>query len=258
MDPDDLPMQRAARTGERVDRSECEIRFNDRGSIFIAGHCIPIKDGNGEVCGSLGAFVDVTEQRQLLDRTDLLAREMVHRVKNTLSLVQSLAHNTLRDLVEPAEFSKFEGRLMSIANAQNLLAETHVQVDLAALLAAAIAPVTQTLWDRVSLGGPELAIPGDLATPLSMIFHELATNACKYGSLSAGGNIGVNWKVLPQPGAVVSIDWIEGGGPLVRLPTRLGFGTKLIDRLARSLPNGKFSRQYGGTGLRAHVSFRYS
>ena len=257
MDPDDLPMQRAARTGERVGRSECEIRFVDHESIFIAGHTIPIHDEGGDVCGSLGAFVDVTQQRLQLDQADLMACEMVHRVKNTVSLVQALAHNTIRSLIEPAEYRKFEGRLLSISSAQDLIARSFVEVDLAALISSAVGPVVQARLDDISFEGPAITVMGDHAMSLSMIFHELATNASKYGALrNDSGTVALRWGLDPELQQILSIEWTETGGPNLGKPDRSGFGTKLIDRLVRSLPCGKIRRKYADEGLIARIDFQ--
>ncbi len=111
IDPDDLPMQRAARLGQRIERSECEIRFDNGESLFIAGHCIPVQDEDGAVCGSLGAFVDVTDKQARHDKAELMAREMAHRVKNTVSLIQSMAHNTIKKSMDRAEFDRWRAGL---------------------------------------------------------------------------------------------------------------------------------------------------
>lgn len=257
VDPDDLPMQRAARTGMRVNRSECEIRFEAGNSIFIAGHCIPIQNERGEVCGSLGAFVDVTEQRSELEKSDLLAREMTHRVKNTVSLIQSLAHSTIRQSLDPDEYSTFESRLIGLSRAQDLLGAGVAGADLADLISGAIRPIVHVLLTRVSIKGPAVTVPSHTALSLSMIFHELATNACKYGSLSSdAGSVSVTWELDVQETQIgVSLNWLELGGPEVRPPERFGFGSKLIDRLARSLPRGRLSTTYRPAGLQLNLVF---
>jgi two-component sensor histidine kinase len=257
VDPDDLPMQRAARIGQRVARSECEIRFEDGPSLYIAGHSIPIHDEDGEVCGSLGAFVDITEHHAKLVRTDILSKEMVHRVKNTVSLIQSLAHNTLRKLIPPSDFVTFENRLISISHAQDLIAEEHVSVDLAALLGRTVEPVVHAFLARVKIEGPAISIPSEMVLSLSMIFHELATNACKYGSLStAAGQAIIRWAMQKEPtGMRVSLEWLETGGPLIQPVKRSGFGSKLIDRLGKSLPKGRISRTYHPEGFQLKMSF---
>jgi len=90
-----------------------------------------------------------------------------------------------------------------------------------------------------------------------MIFHELATNACKYGSLSnAAGRVGITWSVdVHESTIAVSLNWRESGGPLVKPADRVGFGSKLINRLARSLPGGRLSADYQPEGLQFSLTF---
>lgn len=249
--PTDLPMQRAAATGRRVGHSECEIRFADGRRIFIAGHCIPITTDEGVVSGSIGAFVDVTEQHIRQERDDLVAREMTHRVKNTVSLIQALAHSTLRGKLSDSDYAAFEQRLLNVAQAQELIARTQTgRVTLEELIHSAMKAVTGDQMARVTLHGPDVEINSDLVQPLAMVFHELTTNACKYGALGHAGKLTVEWSSFEK---AVSLTWIETG---VALPTdRVGFGSTLMRSILRNQAMGKFTREFGPDGLKIRLSF---
>lgn len=247
----DLPMQRAARTGRRVNRSVCEIRFKDESRIFIAGQCIPLKNRAGEICGSLGAFVDITEQRTTEEHSLLLASEMTHRVKNTVSLIQALAHATIRSHLEPSTYAIFDQRLVNLAHAQDLISRSTAAPRLRDLLVTSIGSVALGKMSSVELSGPPVGISADRAASLSMVFHELTTNACKYGALKADGTVSVSWAV--EDGLVI-VTWREDGhsDPALWKP---GFGSELIDRVCQSLPRGKFRRSSAGSQLSATLQF---
>lgn len=257
VDPFDMPMQRAARNGTRVSRSECEIRFEDGGRIFIAGHCIPIENEAGEVCGSLGAFVDVTEQRKSYDNSALVAREMSHRVHNTVALIQALAHGTIRKKLAPADYEAFEQRLINLAQAQDLLGKTESShVNLHDLIRSSVEEVAHHAFSRVNLHGPILWVNAELVLPLSMIFHELTTNACKYGALHADdGVVEIQWALKEAIDYVVSLDWREAAGRFVEAPQELGFGSKLIRRIVSNLPAGAMHVTFAETGLNISLEF---
>jgi two-component sensor histidine kinase len=250
--PDDLPMQRAARTGQPVSRSECEIRFADGSHVFISGHCIPLHDEAGQICGSLGAFIDVTEEHTAHENASLIASEMAHRVKNTVSLVQALAHGTIRRKLDPADYDVFNQRLINLAQAQDLVGKSRQgALSLQHLLKTTIGTVAQDNMSRVELAGPAVQIDADLALSLTMIFHELTTNARKYGALSKDGLLQVTWCTR---GPIVEVIWREQNGSAIT-SGEPGFGSELIDRLFRTLPMGKFTRTYGPCGLTTSIQF---
>jgi two-component sensor histidine kinase len=250
--PEDLPMQRAARTGCRVSRSECEIRFKDGARIFIAGHCIPLENEVGEVCGSLGAFIDVTQERTSQENTALVAREMAHRVKNTVALIQALAHGTIRHHLDPADYEVFDQRLVNLAQAQDLIdGSRESTLCLNEILARVFRSVAPDKLSRVEVLGPAIEIGGDLALSLSMVFHEFATNACKYGALKNGGTVTVSWSTED---GLVSMNWREDGRSVAK-PITPGFGSELVERIFRGLPRGQIDRTYNRTGLEASLRF---
>lgn len=248
---EDLPLQRAARTGIPVAQSECEIRFSDGRRIFIAGHSIPLRNDYGEVCGSLGAFLDLTPQRRELERLEIISREMSHRLKNTLAIVQSIAHKTLRPMLDADVFSAFEKRLISLGRHQDLLHRHDWKgVALAQVANVALDGVADHVADRISIGGPDVTVPAETALMLSMVLHELATNAVKHGALgTAAGKVSLAWDVRrAEHGQTVRLVWAEAGGrPPADRPAVAGFGTSMMNTVARSLPMGRLDLQYSPT-----------
>jgi two-component system CheB/CheR fusion protein len=189
---------------------------------------------------ALESTIDVTERKTWERQQRLLLRELTHRVKNTLAVVQSIAHQTIRAAPSPGEFIKrFEGRLVALGNAHNLLVESDWKgADLRALAVSQLNLYVSGSPDRLRLKGEPTSLPAEFATPLALVLHELATNAAKYGALSnETGWVELGWRVGQDGGRhLLTIEWHERGGPTVRPPERTGFGSVLI---REGLPNAK-------------------
>jgi two-component sensor histidine kinase len=188
-------------------------------------------------------------------RQKLLVDELNHRVKNTLATVQAIADQTLRTTREPVAFKQaFEARIMALSATHELLTATSWR-------SAALADVLQVELhpfgrDRYRLQGPDVDLAPNDALALGLIFHELATNAAKYGALAApGGFVEIDWTLEDAPGARrLSLAWRERGGPPVSPPKRRGFGSRLI---ARSLgPDGRTELDFAPEGLACRIALR--
>jgi two-component sensor histidine kinase len=172
---------------------------------------------------------------------DLLIEELNHRVKNTLAVLQAIAMQTFRGATR-AEREKFEGRLGALAEAHNLLSKEKWQ---GSELQDVIRQVLQTYLiagaERIKMFGPKVALTPRLAVVLSMIVHEIATNAAKYGALSNDtGRVTVDWEVLREDGRPkLRLIWTETGGPPVTAPVQRGFGSRMIERSARDQLGGE-------------------
>jgi two-component sensor histidine kinase len=172
---------------------------------------------------------------------NLLIEELNHRVKNTLAILQAIAVQTFRGATR-AEREKFEGRLGALAEAHNLLSREKWQgSELAEVLGRVLQPYLLSNPDRVRMFGPSVPLSPRLAVVLSMIVHEIATNAAKYGALSNdGGQVVVDWEVLANDGLRrLRLIWTETGGPPVVAPVQRGFGSRLIERSARDQLGGE-------------------
>jgi two-component system CheB/CheR fusion protein len=193
---------------------------------------------------------DVTEHRQWEKSQRLLLGELTHRVKNTLTVVEAIAHQTQRNSKSTEEFvERFDGRLSALANTHSLLVETDWQgADLGTLARQQLKAFTDGNLDRVRLKGEPVALPADLAMPFGIIFHELTINAAKYGSLSRpSGSVSVNWSVNSrnQP-PILKVVWQEKGGPAATQPRKSGFGTALIEN---GIPGASVNREFTPEGL---------
>ena len=172
---------------------------------------------------------------------DLLIEELNHRVKNTLAILQSLATQTFRS-ASRAEREKFEGRLGALAEAHNLLSQEKWQgSDLQDLIVRVLQPYLLNNPERVRMFGPKVPLSPRLAVVLSMIVHEIATNATKYGALSNDtGTVALDWEIIDEgSGRQLRLIWTEAGGPHVTAPVQRGFGSRLIERSARDQLGGE-------------------
>jgi PAS domain S-box-containing protein len=194
----------------------------------------PLRDGDGEAHGFLKILRDRTAQKREEEQRRLLLAELNHRVKNTLAIVQSLVTQTARGAASvDALRGSLEARLEALATAHDLLTREGWQgADLGDVVRATLAPYAGESA-RIQVGGPELHLTPNAALVLNMALHELATNAAKYGALSAPeGWVEVSWR-LDQPGdapgATLDLLWRERGGPPVPPAPARGFGTRLIE-----------------------------
>jgi len=211
--------------------------------------------GGSSTPGQIAAvYMDVTERKRADEHQELLLAELNHRVKNTLATVQSLVLQTRRNSVTMETFTEaFDARLAALADAHDLLMRKSWEgAALDEILRRILAPYSLGLSSaHVQVDGPAVRLNPNAAVTLNMAFHELATNAAKYGSLSAlAGHVSVRWRVDRSPGvAGVRIEWIECGGPRVTPPDRKGFGSRLIERGVSRELGGEVSMDYKPEGL---------
>lgn len=203
----------------------------------------------------VGACLDVTERKQGLERQNLLVHELNHRVKNTLSVVQSLAQQTLRSSTSLEAFQEaFQARLLALSAAHNILTqELWESASMREILSAELEPFGGIDERRVSAVGDTIRLTPRQAVTFGMAFHELATNAAKYGALSAPqGSINIAWHTEEDPAGrpLLKVDWVEQNGPPVSEPTRKGFGSKLIERGIRYELEGSLDMRFLTEGLR--------
>ncbi len=214
----------------------------------------PIRDEGGAVVGIFVQGHDITDNVRAAQLQKLMIDELNHRVKNTLATVQSIAIQTARSHTDPASFAEtFQSRILALSHTHDLLTLSHWEgADLQAILmheTEAFGPA------RISLNGPGTALAPATALSLGMIFHELATNAAKYGALSdPDGRVLIDWSVVEQPQRALKLSWRELGGPKVTLPDRRGFGSRLIERNIRHDLAGEIDLVYASEGLIAELT----
>ncbi len=230
MDLTEREMAKLAETG-RIGPYEKEY-FREDGSrmwILFAGQ--GLGDGTTvEFC------LDISERKAAEDQRALLLRELSHRVKNTLAVVQSIAHQTLRTSDSVEAFTEaFERRLQALAHAHALLTpQNWTGALLSDLVAATMKSFLPDGDARVRIDGPPISLSPNATVSFTMALHEMGTNAVKHGALSTQkGVVEIGWRVAePQPGknGRLIFTWTEHGGPKVTEPKRKGFGSKMIEK----------------------------
>ncbi|MCI0754981.1 PAS domain-containing protein [Teichococcus vastitatis] len=214
-----------------------------------------VRHENGAVRQVSGVSMDVTEQVEARQRRDLLAREVDHRAKNALAVVQSLLR--LTPISEPEAFvAAVEARVSALARAHSLLAEAGwLGADLRRVAERELAPyaVGSTDGGAVRLEGPAVPLAPTAVQPLAMLLHELATNAAKHGALSRpGGHVEVRWRAGRRAGedGLLHLRWSEVGGPgAVAIPVRRGLGSRVIETTIRGQLGGSIERRWDPAGL---------
>ncbi|SMO85969.1 sensor histidine kinase [Paracoccus laeviglucosivorans] len=190
------------------------------------------------------------QHKRNLEARELLNRELLHRVKNTLSVVTAVARQTLHNT--DGALDRFIQRLRAIADANDLLTQREwASGDLGALVRKAMAINLDA--DRIVIAGPEVALKSQSAIMVSMVMHELLTNSMKYGALStANGTVSITWLVQTDPEPTLHLTWSETGGPAVSPPLRKGFGSNLIELGLVGIGNAHVD--YAVTGLTVSFS----
>jgi two-component sensor histidine kinase len=181
------------------------------------------------------------------ERRQLLNRELAHRIRNTLAIVESVISRTLRD--QPELRVKLHDRIAALAVTNDLLIETEWRgAGLRQILAGEFAPYDAS---HFKLDGDDFECPSEIATPLALIFHELTTNAAKYGALTAPqGRIALSWT---RQGERVAFEWMESGGPPPAASRREGFGTTLLRKGLRQF-DGVVEMRFLPSGLVCHFA----
>jgi two-component system CheB/CheR fusion protein len=235
--------------------TEHEVQSRDGGWYLV--RIRPYRTLEDKIDGVVATFVDITTRRLAEEalrtsqtRLQLLLDELSHRVKNTLAVAQSLARQTLRTTVTREDFvEEFEGRLASLSYAhQSLVDSDWTGAELGGLVRSQLAPYAGKDHRKLRILGEQVTLPAELATPFSLVLHELATNAAKYGAFSTeGGQVEVRWS-LTENGATnrLAFVWRESGGPDVKPPLHWGYGGLLI---ANALPGAKVRREFHAKGI---------
>ncbi|HEX3755149.1 MAG TPA: sensor histidine kinase [Rhizomicrobium sp.] len=180
----------------------------------------------------LKAAQDEIAQRRLAEEAkELILREIQHRVKNTLGVVQAMVGQTFKTAPAP-EREAFSARIQALAGAHDLLSDQNWdQAQITDVINRAISPFRERGHERFHCRGPQAALNANKALLLAMVLHELGTNAVKYGALSNdAGHIAVTWDFADSEQRALRLTWRESDGPPVTPPTRKGFGSTLIGR----------------------------
>jgi two-component system CheB/CheR fusion protein len=230
---EELGILSRVRRGERVDTYETVRKRKDGSRIDVALTVSPVRDNTGTIVGASKIARDITERKRAEEQQRLLVREIKHRIKNTLATVQAIARQTLSS-ASPEELGAFTGRLQALAGAHDLLtSENWHRTPLSEVVARAISAFDDIARERFVVDGRnDVWVDADKSSGLTMVLHELATNAVKYGALSNGtGKVEIIWETRQEADQLhLTFRWQETGGPSVKTPERRGFGSSLIQR----------------------------
>jgi two-component sensor histidine kinase len=222
-----------------------------------------VRDGGRHFVYAVRVVEDITERKDAEAQQRLLIEELNHRVKNTLATVQSLAFQTFRHAESPKTArERFEARLMSLSRTHNLLNNSSwTGAPLKEVIAVEIEPYAGERTGRVITAGPDVDLTASAALALGMTFHELATNAAKYGALSApDGRVEIAWAVASDDTGSrrLTLRWAELNGPTVSTPLARGFGSRLIEQSITQQLDGQVKLRFEPEGLVCEVTIPLS
>jgi len=238
--------------GAQAFQTEFRVFRPDGETRWCYGTAAPTLDGDGRVARVSGVTVDITERKQAEERQALLAREVDHRARNTLAVVQAIIRLTRAETKE-AYVALIEGRIKALAQVHSLLADSRwLGADLGQLVDEELAPYREGEPDKVTAAGPKISLDPATAQILVLALHELATNAAKHGALSMpAGKLHLVWDL--QPGRI-ELQWTESGGPSVATPTSFGFGVKVVTASVEGQLGGKAMFDWRAEGLHCRLS----
>lgn len=241
------------RRGERVEHFETVRQRSDGTRIHISLTISPIRNAHGEIIGASKIARDISDRKRAEDARELLLNEIKHRVKNTLGTVQAIASQTFRS-ASREDRAAFTARLHALADAHDLLTQENWEsVDVRDVVSRAFAPFDRAGGHRANYTGPSVRLSPANGLQLSLILHELATNAAKYGAFSVkGGMVAVDWT---REGPDLRLVWRERGGPAVAPPVKKGFGTQMIERTLRG-DQGSARFDFDPSGLVESIATR--
>ncbi len=222
------PIANKAKRGESTFISDFPLTINRSGEpedCHFTFCYSPLRLNDGSVGGMLDTVVETTATVAARANLEVANKELAHRLKNTLAIVQAVASQTLRRQCEPDAYTSFSKRLQALAHAHDvLLAQNWAQGSFRETIRDALGPTVSP--ERLHLTGPDFPIGSRTTMTLSMMLHELGSNAAKYGAMTTGdGTIAIEWTLENDQ---LVLHWVEAGGPEVAPPSQTGFGSRLI------------------------------
>jgi PAS domain S-box-containing protein len=248
------------RSGERV---SCEYRLKrpcDGELLWMRSTIFPLLDGAGGVQRIGGICHDTTHEKATAERVEVMVAELQHRTRNLMAVVQSIIAQTLAASEDLDAFkARIEARLMALSRVQSLLSRSEQEpITIGVLVRLELDALGRNLLlDRVEVSGPEVRIRNSIAQILALALHELATNACKYGALSAHpGRLRITWQVERSRGGFrLLLRWIEERPVCVAVERdRRGFGRELIERALPYSLNAETCYELDEAGLRCTIA----
>lgn len=236
---------------------EIEYRLRNAAGVFrwVFGRALPMRNVNGEIVRWFGTCTDIHDQKLVLEQREIISNELSHRIKNIFAVVTGLISLTTREhpSFKPVA-DDLRGRVTALGRAHDyvrLHSPGSRTIDqrstLHGILEDLLAPYRANVVDRFLIEGNDLVIDDRVATPMALAFHELATNASKYGALSTPeGRLRI---AVVSAAGMVEIEWREADGPVVRTPHHSGFGTRLLELSVERQLGGTVERIWNKDGL---------
>lgn len=234
-------------------RAEYRILQPDGTIRWVEANGLCQHDWDGKPLRFPGVLIDVTERKEHEDHLFFIMRELTHRSKNLLAVIQSIARQTVRTSENLEQFeARFVGRLQALARSHDTLVSQNWRgAILSDLVKLQLSPFIED-ERRVLSGGPAVTLNSEATQNLGLAFHELATNASKYGALrGTAGKVHITWALKKQDdgGKLLEIVWREEDGPAVDRPRRHGFGTKVIELMINSALKGRAHSEFRTGGI---------
>ena len=230
----------------RIVRPDGAVRWIMRRAQVVRGQ-------HGHPVSMLGVALDITERRDREEHIAFLMRELAHRSKNMMAVIQAIAHQTARHSDDIADFTeRFSARLVSLARTQDLLTgKDRKGAVLEDLVRTQVEPFIEGETRRFTIAGPAVVLDETATQNVGLALHELATNAAKHGSLSGSqGRVTIEWEVVEVPAnLILRLKWREIDGPAVRPPSRKGFGHIVIERTLADSLQGNVHLDFAPGGL---------
>jgi len=256
--PDDAPplaehIQRVS-MGEPTQQIEFRVRRPSGELRWCTGTAAASVDATGRVVRISGVTIDATDRREAEARQVLLAREVDHRARNALAVIQSIIRLTRAKNVDDYVWT-VEGRIKALARAHTLLSDSRWRgADLGTLVGEELEPYRT--GDKVKIKGPDITLLPATAQGIALALHELATNAAKYGALSSmKGSVSLTWQIQSD---VLTLYWKEVGGPKIKQPSERSFGLKVIRASIEQQLGGKTQFDWNSEGLRCELSIPFA
>jgi PAS domain S-box-containing protein len=237
---------------------EYRLRHRSGEYRWVLGRALPVRDAAGDIVRWFGTCTDIHESKLAQEEREVVAQELSHRIKNIFAVIGGIVGLGARAHPEAAKFAdSLRGRILALGRAHDFV-RPHSSASmpranptsLHALIAELLQPYRMEGLDRVTIAGPDAEIDDGAATPLALLFHELATNAAKYGALSSPeGHLDI---ATAQEGDEYHLIWRETGGPAAK-SGKTGFGSKLISLSVEGQLHGRIERNFGEAGLEVNV-----
>ncbi|MFT0862594.1 sensor histidine kinase [Ancylobacter sp. G4_0304] len=250
-------LKREALGGTTPRKGEIEVE-QDGSKYWYDLYVEPLRDLSGSTIGLTGAAVDVTERKLNEQHLRLLTREITHRSKNLLAVIQAMARQTARHASSIDEFvEQFSARLQALALSHDLLVqESWHGASLSDMVRSQLGHHLNRENSQVSVVGPDIFLKPEAAQNIGLALHELSTNAAKYGALSVPeGHVTISWaRRMPEAGGGFELSWREEGGPPVTAPRSRGFGSLVIERNMSRALDSEVNLTFAPGGLVCDVS----